>query len=92
VTTMPGMAKVPPDKPAALEFVRALLGGPNARLVEPGRAYMEQFLRLAGMAGVHGNAIPDAYLAALAIEHDCEFVTLDGGFGRFPGPRWRLLA
>jgi uncharacterized protein len=92
VTTMPGMAKVPPAKPAALDFVRALLDGPNARLVEPGRAHMDEFLRLVQMTGVHGNAVPDAYLAALAIEHDCEFVTLDGGFARFPGLRWRLLA
>jgi uncharacterized protein len=92
VVTMPGIAKAPADKPAALEFVRALLAGPNARLLEPGRAHMDEFLRLVQMAGVHGNAIPDAYLAALAIEHDCEFVTLDGGFARFPGLRWRLLA
>jgi uncharacterized protein len=25
----------------------------------------------------------------MAIEHGCEFVTTDKGFGRFPGLRWR---
>ena len=36
-----------------------------------------------------GNDVTDAYLAALAIEHGCEFVTVDKGFKRFPGLRWR---
>jgi hypothetical protein len=31
----------------------------------------------------------DAYIAALAIEHGCEFVTTDSDFARFPGLRWR---
>ena len=33
--------------------------------------------------------VPDVYLAALAIEHDCEWVSTDRGFARFPGLRWR---
>ena len=33
-----------------------------------------------------------AWFAALAIEHGCEWVTLDRDFERFPGLRWRLLA
>jgi len=33
--------------------------------------------------------VPDAYLAALAIESGSELVTADRGFSRFPGLRWR---
>ncbi|MEV4174431.1 PIN domain-containing protein [Nonomuraea sp. NPDC049709] len=33
--------------------------------------------------------MPDAYLAALAIEHGCEFVTCDKDFARFQGLRRR---
>jgi uncharacterized protein len=33
--------------------------------------------------------VPDAYLAALAIEHGCEFISTDPDFRRFPGLRWR---
>jgi uncharacterized protein len=33
--------------------------------------------------------VPDAYLAALAMEHGCEFVTVDRDFARFPGLRYR---
>jgi predicted nucleic acid-binding protein len=41
------------------------------------------------MAGVTANLVPDAYLAVLAIEHGCEFITADRDFSRFPGLRWR---
>jgi len=34
------------------------------------------------------KAIPDAHLAALAIEHGLVLCTSDTGFARFPGLRW----
>jgi toxin-antitoxin system PIN domain toxin len=36
-----------------------------------------------------GNLITDAWLAALAIEQDCELISADRDFARFPGLRWR---
>jgi predicted nucleic acid-binding protein len=30
------------------------------------------------------SIIPDAYFAALAIEHDCEWATTDRDYARFP--------
>ena len=36
-----------------------------------------------------GNLVADAWLAALAIESGCEWVTTDGYFGRFNGLTWR---
>jgi len=44
--------------------------------------------RLLAEPGVVGNLVPDAHLAALAIEHGLELVTTDGDFARFPGLRW----
>jgi len=43
-----------------------------------------------GMArpGPTGNLLPDAFLAAIAMEHGCEFVSDDRGFARFPGLRF----
>jgi predicted nucleic acid-binding protein len=32
--------------------------------------------------------LPEAYRAAPAIEHDFEWVTLDGDFSRFAGLKW----
>jgi hypothetical protein len=36
-----------------------------------------------------GSLVPDAWLAALAIEWGCEFVTTDRDYARFSGLRWR---
>jgi predicted nucleic acid-binding protein len=36
--------------------------------------------------GARGNLVPDAYLAALAIDTGSELATADRGFARFPGP------
>jgi predicted nucleic acid-binding protein len=38
---------------------------------------------------VKGNLVQDAYLAALAIESGCEWVTTDRDFTRFKGLRRR---
>ena len=34
------------------------------------------------------NAVPDAHLAALAIEHGLTLCSTDGDFAQFPGLRW----
>src|SRR5262249_36557936 len=39
--------------------------------------------------GVHGNLVPDAHLAALAIEHGLTLCSTDGDFARFPGLRFQ---
>jgi hypothetical protein len=44
---------------------------------------------LCRLGGVRGNLVPDAFLAALAIESGSEWVTADRDFARFPGLRWR---
>jgi hypothetical protein len=35
------------------------------------------------------NLVPDAHLAALAIEHGLLLVTSDAEFARFPGLAWK---
>jgi hypothetical protein len=32
--------------------------------------------------------VADAYLAALAIEHGCQWISFDRDFARFPGLNW----
>ena len=34
------------------------------------------------------NLVTDAHLAALAIEHDCELISTDSDFARFPKLKW----
>ena len=72
----------------ALAFTEALRSGDNAVQVEPGRRHWELFADLCRRTGATGNLVPDVYLAALAIEHDCVWVSTDRDFARFPGLRW----
>ena len=41
------------------------------------------------MVDATGNLVADAWHAAMAIEHGCEWTTTDGDFARFPGLRSR---
>lgn len=73
-----------------LLFCRMLLEHPNARIVQPGERHWQIFERLCVTANVRDDLVPDAWFAALAIEHGCEWVTLDRDFARFPGLNWSL--
>jgi uncharacterized protein len=73
----------------ALAFTGALRDSDNAVQVQPGRRHWDLFADLCRRTGATGNLVPDVYLAALAIEHDCVWVSTDRGFARFPGLRWR---
>ncbi len=73
----------------ALEFCDSLRNRPNAKLITPGPHHWEIFADLCVRAQAKGALITDAYLAALAIEADCEWITIDRDFARFPGLRWR---
>jgi uncharacterized protein len=46
---------------------------------------MDEFV---GLPGVHANLVPDAHLAALALEHGLTLCSSDGDFARFPKLRW----
>jgi hypothetical protein len=43
---------------------------------------------LLASAGVQANLVPDAHLAALAIEHGLLLCSADTDFARFPDLRW----
>ena len=58
----------------------------NARV---GAGHWKIFIDLCRGINAVGNVVPDAYLAALAIEHGHEFVTNDQGFRRFANLKWR---
>ena len=66
-------------------FVEALTSQAEVRRVEPGPRHWFIFRSLVLETGIHGSDTTDAYLAALAMEHGCEWWTTDGGFSRFPG-------
>lgn len=72
---------------AGLEFCRAVLSAPASVPVRPGLRHWEIFNNLCRRVRARANTVPDAYLAALAIEHGATLITTDRGFSRFPGLR-----
>ena len=73
----------------ALAFADEIRNQPHAQVIGPGAKFWGIFSSLCRQVGAGGKLIPDAYLAALAIEHGCEVITADKDFRRFPGLRWR---
>jgi len=90
VVTHPRIFRTPSPLEQALELASIIRDQTNAVVVGPGPRHWSIFERLCRDVGARGNLVPDAYLAALAIEHGCEWVTLDRDYARFPGLRWRL--
>ena len=58
-------------------------------IVAPGPRHWHHFRHLLEESGGIGYLISDAWYAALAIEHGCEWITDDADFARFPSLRWR---
>jgi toxin-antitoxin system PIN domain toxin len=89
VVTHPRVFRDPTPLADALSFVRAIRDRPGRIPVEPGPRHWDLFLDLCRQARVRGNLVPDAYLAALALEAGAEWITTDGDFSRFPGLQTR---
>jgi hypothetical protein len=89
IVTNPRIFRQPEDLETALAFADKLRRPPNCVLVAPGPRHWGIFTDLCRRAGAKGNLVPDAYLAALAIENGCEWITADRHYARFPGLRWR---
>lgn len=89
VVTHPRVFREPTPAAVAFAFVDALTASPAAVRIAPGERHWQLFAELCRRTEAVGNAVPDAYLAALAIEQGGDWVTADRGFARFPGLRWR---
>ena len=72
----------------AWERVNEWLAAPVAWVPQPGPRYQEIVGDLIQTHQVRGNLIPDAALAALAIEHGVTLASTDTDFARFRGLRW----
>ncbi len=89
VITHRGVFNTPTPIGTALSFTSSVLERPNCVRITPGARHWRIFATLCQTAGARGNLIPDAYLAALAIESGSEWITTDRDYARFPGLRWR---
>lgn len=89
IVTRAGIFDVPSTLDEALGFVTALRVHPNCVPISPGPRHWNIFVDLCRKASAKGNLVPDAYLAALAIESGSEWISTDRDYARFPDLRWR---
>ena len=89
IATHPKIFDPPSTIAEAIAFIDEIRGAPNYVILAPGGRHWEIFVDLCRKGNARGNLVMDAYHAALAIEHGCEFISADRGFARWPNLTWR---
>ena len=87
IPTLPKLQLIPMS--AVLGFWgESLWNYPGTRRLTAGPIHRRQFTEFVATLELSGNDINDAWLAALAVEHQATLVSTDKGFARFPGLSW----
>jgi hypothetical protein len=89
VVTHPRVFNPPSTLPSALAFIHDVRNQPHCVRIAPGTRHWSMFEDLCQSANVRGNLVPDAFLAALAIESGSTWITTDRDYSRFPQLNWR---
>lgn len=88
VVTNPRIYERPATVQVAWAQAERWLSARSAWVTVPGDRHQEILGRLLSRLGGGAKLIPDAHLAALAIEHGLALCSTDGDFARFEGLRW----
>lgn len=88
LTTHPRVL-TPPMKPdRSIGYVHAWLRYGHINTITPGPEHLDLLLRNLDAVGAGGDLVPDAHIAALAMEHGAVVHSNDTDFDLFPGLRW----
>jgi hypothetical protein len=88
IVSNPRIFERPPSVGAAWGQVEAWLSCEPVWIPQPTERHAEVLGRLLESSVPRSNLVPDAHLAALALEHGLTLCSTDGDFARFPGLRW----
>jgi toxin-antitoxin system PIN domain toxin len=88
LTTNARVFRSPLASDAALDYVDRWLAHPITTVVDPTSRHAHVLRDLLVTTGTAGNLVPDAHLAALAVEHGATLCSADRDFGRFVGLEW----
>lgn len=88
LVTNPRIFERPESIPDAWKQVEGWLGCASVWIPMPLERHHEILKPLLLQSGMRANLVPDAHLAALAIEHGLTLCSTDGDFARFPNLRW----
>jgi len=89
LVTNPRIFQRPESIEDAWQQIEEWLGCSPVWIPQPTEHHREVLKKLIVNRGIRANLIPDAHLAALAIEHGLILCSSDGDFGRFEGLRWQ---
>ena len=88
IVTHPRASTRPLGAIEAWGYVEDWLGVANVWIPGPTDRHAEVFGSLVQRYRITGNLVPDAHLAALAVEHGLEVCSADTDFARFAEIRW----
>ncbi len=89
IITHPRVTTNPLSALGAWEFIRSWLEADPVWIPPATERTAAVLARLTRDTPATGNLVPDAQLAALAIEHGLVIMSADTDFARFPEVRWR---
>jgi toxin-antitoxin system PIN domain toxin len=89
IGTNPRVFEHPLSLDQAISRVESWISQPCTRLIHPTDRHWVVFQEMLTAGQATANLVPDAHLAALAIEHGCELYSSDADFSRFPRLKWR---
>ena len=89
VVTNPRIFAQPSSLDDALRFIEAVLAAPAAVVPALSERLAGTLAEVCRRSGATADRVPDAYLAAIAMDLDADLVTADRGFARYPSLRWR---
>jgi toxin-antitoxin system PIN domain toxin len=84
----PSILRNPVSPYAAWQQVSDWLASDVAWIPAPGEHHADILGKLLAVRSMTSRLVPDAHLAALAIEHGVTLCSTDGDFSRFPGLKW----
>lgn len=85
ISTNPRALSLPLSTDEAWAQIKAWLGAPASVVVVPTTRHLQVLDRLLSIPEMNSRLVPDAQLAALALEHQAVFVTFDADFRKFTG-------
>jgi toxin-antitoxin system PIN domain toxin len=88
LVTNPRIFERPEPTASAWQQVEEWLDREGAWVPVPTARHRKVLASLLDQVNVSGNLVPDAHLAALAIEHGLTVASADGDFARFPNLQW----
>jgi toxin-antitoxin system PIN domain toxin len=88
LVTNPRVFPRPMATETAWAQIEVWLGCDRVWCPSPTERHRSILAHLVEAGGARGELVPDAHLAALAIEHGLELCSADKDFARFPGLRW----